>query len=62
MKKLHDNMDAQDWAKTFMELHGDRLEEIDEGLMCVWFSNAIMCGYDTANRTRTDKDGIAATL
>jgi hypothetical protein len=62
MTPLHEDMDAKRWAQTFMDKHGDRLEEIDEDLLVSWFANAIMCGYDTANRRRTDKDGIAATL
>ena len=34
-------MNAQRWAKEFVELHGG-----DEDLMRSWFANAIMCGWD----------------
>jgi hypothetical protein len=34
------------WAKEFMELFGDRKNEIDEGLMIAWFANALCCGMD----------------
>ena len=41
MKPLNTDMNAQRWAKEFVELHGG-----DEDLMCSWFANAIMCGWD----------------
>lgn len=31
--------DAQVWAKEFIRLFGDRLEDIDEDLMITWFAN-----------------------
>ncbi len=48
------SMDAQVWAKEFMRLFGKSLSQIDEGLMISWFANAIMAGFDEANR-RHDK-------
>ncbi len=48
---LHEDMDAQRWAKEFMQiLDAHHNIEVDEGFMLGWFANAIMCGYDTANR------------
>jgi hypothetical protein len=44
------NFDAQAWAKEFMRLWGERLSEVDEGLMIGWFANAIMAGYDHKDR------------
>lgn len=41
MKPLNTDMNAQRWAKEFVELHGG-----DEDLMLCWFANAIMCGWD----------------
>lgn len=38
--------DARDWAQAFMRRFGERLHEIDEGLMITWFANALMCGFD----------------
>lgn len=45
---LNYNMDALDWAKSFMGHFGggERWNEIDESLMIAWFANAIMTGYD----------------
>jgi hypothetical protein len=42
--------DASKWAEEFMRLFGDRLTDIDEGLMIGWFANAIMTGFDEAQR------------
>jgi hypothetical protein len=39
--QLQRTMDAQEWAKEFVRLHGG-----DEELMRGWFANAIMVGYD----------------
>lgn len=39
--------DAHLWAKSFMSLYGNRLNEIDEGLMIGWFANAMMAMYDS---------------
>ena len=41
MKPLNTDMNAQRWAKEFVELHGG-----DEDIMRSWFANAIMCGWD----------------
>jgi hypothetical protein len=38
--------DAQVWAKEFMDIFGEKLDTIDEGLMITWFANSIMTGYD----------------
>jgi hypothetical protein len=38
------NTDALVWAEYFMELFGDRRDEIDTGLMIGWFANAIETG------------------
>ena len=43
-------MDGKKWADAFMELWGDKLEQVDHGLMLSWFCNAIMAGYDEAAR------------
>jgi hypothetical protein len=40
------SFDALDWAKAFCEV----MPEADEELMLSWFANAIMCGYDEAQR------------
>lgn len=50
---LNEDTDARRWAtefmqaKAFIESRGDKL---DEGTMLSWFSNAIMCGIDSAQR------------
>lgn len=50
------SMDAQVWAKAFMQrFGGDARHAIDEGLMLAWFANAIMRGYDEAhNKIKQD--------
>jgi hypothetical protein len=40
-KPLNTDMNAERWAKEFVELHGG-----DEDLMRSWFANALMCGWD----------------
>jgi hypothetical protein len=40
-KPLHTDMNAERWAKEFVQLHGG-----DEDVMRSWFANAIMCGWD----------------
>jgi len=42
---LHKTMDAQVWARTFME-YSKRYGPFDEDTMLGWFANAIMCGWD----------------
>lgn len=49
-KDLHNTTDAQVWTKTFMEIWGSRLNEIDEGLMLGWFANAIEAGKYAESR------------
>ena len=45
------SMDAKVWAKEFMRLYQKKYNwEVDEELMIGWFANAIMAGYDRANR------------
>lgn len=38
---LHTDMNAERWAKEFVQLNGG-----DEDLMRSWFANALMCGWD----------------
>lgn len=40
------SFDATVWAKNFMNIFGDRRQDIDEALMLTWFANAIMRGWD----------------
>jgi hypothetical protein len=50
------SMDAVLWAKAFLkayELGDDHF--LDEGTMIAWFANAIMRGYDEANRRRDEQ-------
>ncbi len=42
--------DASKWAAAFMEILGDRLAAIDEGLMIGWFANAIEHSCDVRER------------
>jgi len=42
---LHKTMDAQVWARVFME-YSKRYGSFDEDAMLGWFANAIMCGWD----------------
>ena len=46
---LHETMDARIWTKEFMKLVKNA-DQIDEGTLLGWFSNAIMTGFDHANR------------
>lgn len=61
------SMDAKVWAKEFMRLYNEqrnkgRVYWVDEALMIGWFANAIMAGFDEANRRNKEdyvrKDGI----
>lgn len=50
---LNEDTDARRWAKEFMqakEFIESRGDKLDEGTMLSWFSNAIMCGIDSAKR------------
>lgn len=42
-------MDADIWAKEFMDHWLHRKEGIDLDLMRSWFASAIMCGWDHAH-------------
>jgi hypothetical protein len=44
-KALPQSMDGRFWAEEFVKLHGG-----DAALMHTWFANAIMAGYDEAQR------------
>ena len=59
-EKFAQSFDAKDWAKAFMEIMGDRRDEIDEEAMIGWFANAIMRGYDEYP-ARNDASAIPAT-
>jgi hypothetical protein len=59
------SMDAQVWAKEFMRIYTEQIAKgnnlwIDEALMIGWFANAIMAGYDEANRRNEQShlDGV----
>ena len=50
---LPQSIDARDWAKEFCRTaHCHPSLPHDEGAMIGWFANAIMAGYDEANRMR----------
>ena len=49
------SFDAMDWAKSFMAtLRKNPGLEIDEDLMLVWFSCALMRGYDELSNDATE--------
>ena len=51
MPKCLQTMDAQQWARDFIEtINTIPTPVIDEDIMIGWFANAIMVGYDTAMR------------
>jgi hypothetical protein len=43
--------DAQTWAQEFLDRFGERLEDIDEGLMIAWFANAIETGREAGRQS-----------
>lgn len=45
MSFSNQSFSAPEWAAEFVRLHGG-----DEGLMLAWFANALMAGYDEAQR------------
>ena len=45
-EKFTQSFDARDWAKAFIDIFGNRKQDIDEEAMMGWFANAIMRGYD----------------
>lgn len=52
------SFDARDWAKAFCKIN----PQMDEGVMLVWFANALMRGYDEhlcprPTRGRQQKEG-----
>lgn len=47
---LQRTIDARDWAKEFVRIHGG-----NEELMLGWFANAIMVGYDFAQAGTEEK-------
>jgi hypothetical protein len=51
MKNLIGNMNAQDWAKEFINTISRKpYIASDEGFMIGWFANAIMTGLDEGCR------------
>ena len=49
-KSIHNNPDAQAWAKFFIDTIAEqslRIEDIDEALMIGWFANAMMAMHDS---------------
>jgi hypothetical protein len=40
--KFWHSTDAAIWASAFIQMWGDKLHEVDEGLMIGWFANAMM--------------------
>ena len=54
------SMDAKVWAKEFMRLWNEKFGSgqswIDEELMIGWFANAIMAGFDEANRRNVKQE------
>ena len=52
-KSIHDNPDAQAWAKFFMATVKEKewcIDDIDENLMLGWFANAMMAMHDHVKR------------
>ena len=66
-RSIHNNQDAQAWAKFFIDTLAEqswRIEDIDEALMIGWFANAMMAMHDHTKRewvglTDDDLDDIA---
>jgi len=56
------SMDAKDWAKEFMRIYKynqvKNVEFIDEDFMLGWFANAIMAGFDEADRRKPKQEKI----
>lgn len=53
------SMDARDWATEWLRVIKDHPDiPTDEGTMIGWFANAIMAGYDEAQR-RSAKENAA---
>ena len=52
-RSIHNNPDAQAWAKFFMATVNKQewfIDDIDEGLMIGWFANAMMAMHDHLKR------------
>lgn len=61
--KLTQTIDATVWAKEFIDLFGHCPEQITYDLMVAWFANAIMTGYDAANKVDlTQQTAIAHSM
>lgn len=54
---LHSTIDASVWAKEFCKLN----TAADEGAMLSWFANAIMTGFDEANRRASMRGACAVS-
>lgn len=60
---LLSNPDAMLWARTFMDIFGEKKNAIDLDLMLSWFANAITAGeMATASRTREKIDNALRHL
>lgn len=56
--KVPESFDAVDWAEEFVRLVKQKPEiPTDEGTMTGWFANALMRGFDEANRRRDADPG-----
>ncbi len=59
---IHQNPDAQAWARFFLETLKEQnwtIEDIDEDLMIAWFANAMMAMYDhVCIKHQKEKDRI----
>lgn len=54
---LLSNPDAMLWARTFMDIFGEKKDAIDQDLMLSWFANAIGVGemaVESHTREKTD--------
>jgi len=52
-RSIHNNPDAQAWAKFFMATVNKQewcIDDIDQGLMIGWFANAMMAMHDHVKR------------
>ena len=70
-RSIHNNPDAQAWARFFMATAKEQewcIDDIDENLMLGWFANAMMAMHDHVKRewvgltdedmTELDEDGV----
>jgi hypothetical protein len=56
LSKLPQSFDARDWAAEWLEVIKNHTDiPTDEGTMISWFANALMSGYDEANRRNRKK-------